>query len=110
MSKPKPSVEKSRATISMTPRAWAVLHETVTRLKTDKSAYLESLVMRADNVLYDQIIALLLQQYWFNERKISEIRKILEQLEDSHRIYRETLIRIGVNASKIDGQSVDTHE
>ncbi len=101
MARPK-SEAKITASLSMTPKAWAVLHQLVTDRNTTKSAYVESLVMSADNRLYDEIIEFVFTQHKFTARKVQQIQKQLDELKEYQEASRKFLIKIGVHPSKIE--------
>jgi hypothetical protein len=97
----RPKTNKITNSVSMTPEAWAILHATVTDRKTSKSAYLESLVIRGDNRIYDEVSDFLITQYAFTERKIRNIEKNLEDLKEFQQVSRKFMLKLGIPATKI---------
>jgi hypothetical protein len=103
----RPKTNKITNSISMSPEAWAILHATVTDRKTSKSAYLESLVIRGDNRIYDEVSDFLVTQYAFTERKIRNIEKNLEDLKQFQQASRKFMLKVGIPATKISGVTLE---
>ncbi len=94
-------VPKTIASVSMTPEAWAILHERSKKAGLSKSEDLENLVRRGDLDVYDIIREFLIDLLQDTSNDILLNQQLLENLEDKEQRLRDVLRRIGVSPNQI---------
>jgi hypothetical protein len=94
------SIPKTTASISMTPEAWALLHQAAKSAGLSKSEYLEMLVRRGDQSLYELVRSTLMVIYQENGEYIDAIDNRIECLRFRNQGIRELLRAIGVSPNQ----------
>lgn len=94
-------VPKTMASITMTPEAWAILHERAKKAGLSKSEYIENLVRRGDLDVYDIIREFLVNLLQDTSDDVVLNQQLLENLQDKEQRLRDVLKRIGVSPNQI---------
>lgn len=79
--RPKTKVTKTVVSIGMTPEAWAILHQKSKQAGMSKAEYIETMLRRGDNTLYDLVCSFLIDHYRTIKRDIQKTRQQLRHLE-----------------------------
>ncbi len=89
------------ASITMTPEAWAILHERSKKAGLSKSEYIENLVRRGDLDVYDILRQFLVDFLQDTSNDVVLQQQLLNNLEDKEQRLRDILKRIGVSPNQI---------
>ncbi len=89
------------ASITMTPEAWAILHERSKKAGLSKSEYIENLVRRGDLDVYDILRQFLVDLLQDTSNDVVLNQQLLNNLEDREQRLRDILKRIGVSPNQI---------
>lgn len=92
-------VQKTTASISMTPEAWAILHQRSQQANLTKSAYLESLIRKSDTLVYDLVRQFIISHYKTTKADLKKVKQQLEQLDKDNQNLKTLLTQIGVAPS-----------
>lgn len=94
-------VPKTMASITMTPEAWAIVHERSKKAGLSKSEYIENLVRRGDLDVYDIIREFLLNLLEDASNDVVLQQQLFNNLQDREQRLRDILKRIGVSPNQI---------